>query len=125
MRERVFPTIAGAATLVLGLGVRALFTGWFAKYAGVALWATLVYLLIVWVRPSIRVRTAFAMCVAISFVVEFLQLTPGPRWLSERVHPMSALVLGTTFNAPDLPAYVVGGLLGVGLHLSSGQRSEM
>lgn len=90
---------------------RALTGSWFAKYAGVALWATLVYILVVWVRPRISARFAFWLCVAISFVVELAQLTPGPKALYG-VHPYFALVFGTTFSVWDLPAYLVGGALG-------------
>lgn len=115
IRARVPWTFAGVLILVLGLGVRAVLSGWVAKYLGVALWSTLVYQLIVWVSPKIRIRTALSLCIAISFAVELLQLTPGPMWLYG-VHPAFALVFGTTFNAPDLPAYVAGSALGAAVH---------
>jgi hypothetical protein len=105
------PTIAVVITLGLGLGVRAILSGWIAKYLGVALWATLVYFIIVWLAPRIPLRRAFAICVVISFMVELAQLTSVPLALYE-VHPFFALVFGTTFNAPDLPAYVVGAAIG-------------
>ncbi len=115
IRARVPWTLAGLMILVLGLGARAALSGWVAKYLGVALWSTLVYQLIVWVNPQIRLRAALPLCIAISFAVELLQLTPGPMWLYG-VHPAFALIFGTTFNALDLPAYVAGSALGAGLH---------
>ena len=102
-------------TLALGLGSRALLSGWIAKYLGVALWATLVYFIIVWIAPAIAVRRAFFLCVAISFAVELAQLTPLPTALYQ-LHPLFALIFGTTFNAPDLPAYVVGAAIGALAH---------
>lgn len=121
-RTRVFATIAGAVTLGLGLGIRAAFAGWFGKYAGVALWATLVYFLILWVAPKRPVRQVLVLCVAISFAVELAQLTPGPLALY-RIHPLFALVFGTTFNFWDLPAYVVGA--GVGAVVHEGRSARM
>ena len=107
MRRGSFAIAAGTTTLIAGLGVRAVLSGWVAKYLGVALWATLVYFLILFVAPRISLLCAFLACVIISFVVELAQLTPAPMALY-RIHPFFALVFGTTFNAPDLPAYVFG-----------------
>jgi hypothetical protein len=117
-RQRVFPTIAGLLTLLAGLGCRAVFSGWVAKYGGVALWATLVYFLVLWVRPRLAVARAALLCLAISVAVELFQLTPVPRALHE-VHPAFALVFGTTFHAWDLPAYAAGALLGAVIHAAS------
>jgi hypothetical protein len=122
MRARIFPTVAAVVTLGLGLGVRAFLGGWFAKYAGVALWATLVYFLILWVRPSLSPPRAFTVCVVISFAVELAQLTPGPMALYG-VHPLFALVFGTTFNAPDLPAYVIGAAIAAGAQRTLSPRA--
>ncbi len=108
---RLQATIAAAVTLVFGLGTRAVLAGWLAKYLGVALWATLVYFLILFVAPRTTTRRAFILCTAISFAVELFQLTPIPMALYG-IHPFFALVLGTTFSAADLPAYVVGAALG-------------
>ena len=104
-------------TLAIGLWARVVLDGWIAKYLGVALWATLVYALVVFVRPAISARACTLVTIAISFVVEFLQLTPGPMALA-RIHPFFALVFGTTFNTLDLPFYVAGALLGAASHLA-------
>jgi hypothetical protein len=107
----------GAVLLVLatGLGVRALTDGWFAKYAGVALYATLLYTLVVLVLPRARPTTAGLIALGLSWIVEFAQLTAVPATLS-RVHPLLRLVFGATFSLADLPAYAVGALVGVAVH---------
>ncbi len=115
-----------AATLVAGLLVRSgVLPKWWAKYLGVALWCTLVYWLVVLVRPTTRVRTACVIAVVIGWAVELAQLTPGPAWLA-RAAPISRWVFGTTFNAPDLVAYVVGAggaaLVHVALERALGRR---
>ncbi len=120
-RQRIFPTAAGLLTLAAGLGCRAVLSGWLSKYGGVALWATLVYFLVLWVRPQLAVARTALLCLAISVAVEFFQLTPVPRALYE-VHPAFALVFGTTFNAWDLPAYAAGALLGAGIHAAFQRR---
>ena len=114
-QQRAFATTAAVLTLVAGLGCRAVFSGWVSKYGGVALWATLVYFLVLWVRPQLAVARAALLCLAISVAVELFQLTPVPRAFYQ-VHAAFALVFGTTFHAWDLPAYAVGALLGAAIH---------
>ena len=114
-RQRAFPTVAAILTLAAGLGCRAVLSGPLSKYGGVALWATLVYFLVLWARPRLAVVRTALLCFGISVAVELFQLTPVPRALYE-VHPAFALVLGTTFNAWDLPAYAAGALLGAVIH---------
>ena len=102
--------VAGAAALVTvaaGLALRRFGDGPLAKYGGVALWATLVYALLVvaWPRGS-RARVA-VVAVSLSFAVELFQLTPVPAALSAR-HGLFHLVLGDTFHALDLAAYPLG-----------------
>lgn len=117
LRERRFGIGFAALTLVAGLTLRATLGGALAKYGGVALWATLVYALELVVRPRLGPRLAWGLCVVISFAVEFLQLSPLPMALYE-VHPFFALVFGTTFHVPDLPSYVAGATIGLGVHLA-------
>lgn len=102
------PALA-AAILVLaaGLAVRAFTDGAFAKYAGVALYAALIYTLVVLVAPRIRPLVAAGIALAFCWAVEFAQLSPVPAALSER-STVARLVLGSTFNKPDLLWYAVG-----------------
>ncbi len=103
------PWLAVPVVLALGLGVREFASGDFAKYAGVALYTTLIYALVsFWLRPlwAAVVATGF------SWAVEFFQLTGIPADLSAR-SGLAHLVLGSTFNAPDLFWYAVGAGLGM------------
>jgi len=102
------PALA-AAILVLaaGMAVRAFTGGAFAKYAGVGLYAALVYTLVVLVAPRLRPLAAGAIALAFCGAVEFAQLSPVPAALSAR-STLARLVLGSTFNTPDLFWYAVG-----------------
>ncbi|MFI5729471.1 DUF2809 domain-containing protein [Kribbella sp. NPDC051587] len=112
------PWLAVPVVLACGLGVRAFTGGDFAKYAGVALYATLIYALVAfWLRPLPAALAA----TAFSWAVEFFQLTGVPADLSAR-STLAHLVLGSTFNAPDLFWYVVGAALGVLIVRARGQR---
>ncbi|WP_347585829.1 DUF2809 domain-containing protein [Acrocarpospora sp. B8E8] len=105
------PWLAVPVVLVLGLGVRAFTGGDFAKYAGIALYTTLIYALVAfWLRPLYAALTA----TGISWAVEFFQLTGIPADLSAH-SVLARLVLGSTFNAPDLFWYAVGAGLGVAI----------
>jgi hypothetical protein len=105
--RRTRALLAAALVVVAGLTVRRVASGAFAKYAGEALWATLVYTLLVALLPRARPRALAAAALAISVAVELFQLTPYPAAISA-VHPFFHLVLGDTFHAPDLPAYAFG-----------------
>jgi hypothetical protein len=106
LRRLAFVVVA-AVILVAGLTVRAVSDGAFGKYAGVALYASLVYALMVIVRPRLAPRWVVVGAVAFCWLVEFAQLTPYPADLSAR-SGLVRLVLGSTFNAPDLFWYVAG-----------------
>jgi hypothetical protein len=114
-RVRVAAALLGASAIALGLGVRAALSGPFAKYGGVGLWSMLVYALIVLMRPAITPLRAGFGATVISFAVELFQLTPFPTALA-RAHVAFALVLGTTFNWPDFPAYAAGVAIGALVH---------
>lgn len=83
------------------------------KYGGDSLWALAVFLAFGFIcRQISTVRIALgAVCFAWS--VEFLQLYHAP-WIDViRSTRLGQLVLGTSFNGPDLIAYVIGITLGV------------
>jgi hypothetical protein len=84
-----------------------------AKYGGDSLWALVVFLCFGFAfRRSSTARIGLgALCFAWS--VEFLQLYHAP-WIDGiRSTRLGHLVLGASFNGPDLIAYVVGIALGV------------
>jgi hypothetical protein len=107
VKTRAVAVAAAILILVAGLTVRAVTTGGFAKYAGVALYAALVYALVVLVAPRLRPLWTAVAAVTFCWIVEFAQLTPVPADLSAR-SGLARLVLGSTFNPPDLFWYLAG-----------------
>ena len=115
--QRSRPFYAFAAVLVIGIGLLwrsglLPLPNFIAKYGGDALWAFVVFLSFGFVGPrSPTVRIGFiAICFAWS--VEFLQLYHA-HWIDGiRSTRLGRVVLGTTFNSPDLLAYVIGIALG-------------
>jgi len=82
------------------------------KYGGDSLWALVVFLCFGFVfRRSSTLRIALgALCFAWS--IEFLQLYHA-QWIDEiRATRPGRLVLGASFNSPDLIAYVIGIAIG-------------
>ncbi|MFJ5219380.1 DUF2809 domain-containing protein [Streptomyces sp. NPDC088354] len=108
---------AGAAVLTVGagLGLRAVAAGSAAKYGGDALYTLLLVALAVLVAPRIRPLVAAGSALALSWAVEFLQLSHVPAELAAR-STAARLVLGSTFNAPDLFWYAVGAAVGGLVH---------
>lgn len=118
VRQRLVPATAAAVTVAAGLSVRSVLGGDLAKYAGDALYALLIFWLVLVVAPRTRAWVAAAVSFGASVAVELFQLTGVPAELG--AHSMLArLVLGTTFNAPDLPFYAVGAALGWALHVAA------
>jgi hypothetical protein len=113
---RLPPALAALVVLAAGLGVRRVTGGAFAKDAGDALYAMFVYTLVVFAAPRIRPAWAAAVALAISWVVEFAQLSPVPARLSEH-STLARLALGSTFHAPDLLWYAVGVATALAVHL--------
>jgi hypothetical protein len=107
MLTRVTALAAAILVAIAGLGVRAATTGAFAKYAGVALYAALVYALVVLLMPRWRPLWTAPVAVGFCWLVELAQLTPYPAELSAS-SGLARLVLGSTFHGPDLFWYVVG-----------------
>ncbi|MFD9304786.1 DUF2809 domain-containing protein [Streptomyces sp. NPDC060048] len=108
---------AGAAVVTVGagLGLRAVTGGSVAKYGGDALYTVLIVALVVLVAPRITPLKAAACALAFSCAVEFLQLGTVPAELSRR-SAIARLVLGSTFNPPDLFWYAVGAVAGLLVH---------
>jgi hypothetical protein len=115
LRARLAALLAVPLTVASGLGSRKFFDGLLAKVAGDALYTVLIYVLVVVVRPDVRLSRAFAIALGVSFAVEFFQLTPYPAWLSSK-HVILRLIFGTTFGFVDLAGYVVGALFAIAVH---------
>ncbi|WP_405631121.1 DUF2809 domain-containing protein [Streptomyces sp. NBC_01174] len=106
---------AALVTVAAGLGVRAAAGGDVAKYAGDALYTVLIHTLVVLLAPRVRPLTAAGVALAFSWAVELAQLTGVPADLA-RHSTVARLVLGSTFNAPDLLWYAVGAALAWAVH---------
>ncbi|MBM7436938.1 DUF2809 domain-containing protein [Streptomyces sp. HB132] len=112
---RATAAAAALVTVAAGLGVRSAAGGDVAKYAGDALYTVLIHTLVVLLAPRLRPLTAAGAALAFSWAVELAQLTGVPAELAQR--SMAArLVLGSTFNAPDLLWYAVGAALAWAVH---------
>ncbi|MDH6544772.1 DUF2809 domain-containing protein [Streptomyces sp. SPB4] len=122
-RTRLVAAGAAVATVGAGLGLRAVAAGSVAKYGGDALYTVLVLALVVLVAPRLTPLRAAGTALAVSWAVEFLQLGPWPAELSRR-SALARLVLGSTFNAPDLFWYAAGAAAGCLVHraLRPGRR---
>jgi len=107
LRIRAFAAGAAASTVLAGLAVRAFMDGDLAKYAGDALYAVLICALVAVIAPGARPAVTAGTGLVFSWAVELLQLTGVPAELS-RHSTVARLVLGSTFNAPDLLWYAVG-----------------
>lgn len=117
LRRRTAPAVAAVVTVAAGLSVRSVLGGDLAKYAGDALYALLIFWLVLVVAPRTRAWVSAAVSFGASVAVELFQLTGVPAELGAH-SVLARLVLGTTFNAPDLPFYAVGAALGWALHLA-------
>ncbi|MGP3964588.1 DUF2809 domain-containing protein [Nonomuraea sp. 3N208] len=100
--------LAAALTIAAGLGVRLLWDGPVSKYAGDALYTVLIYALVLFARPRMRPWAAASVAAGLSWTIEFAQLSEIPTPLR--------LVLGSTFNPPDLLWYAVGAGAAWGAH---------
>jgi hypothetical protein len=113
--------------LALGLGSRSSAAAvhvprFLTAYAGDTLWATLLYLCLLFAWPHLSVRRAAAWALGLSVLVELSQLLHTP-WLDAlRANRFAALVLGRGFVASDLVCYAVGVALAAGTHASVGER---
>lgn len=114
-RTRWAAAVAAVATVGAGLGLRAVAAGDVAKYGGDALYTVLLLALVVLVAPRTTPLTAAVSALAVSWAVEFLQLSDVPAELSRR-SALARLVLGSTFNPPDLFWYAVGAGAGFLVH---------
>ncbi|GAA2741867.1 DUF2809 domain-containing protein [Kitasatospora cinereorecta] len=105
-RVRLTALAAAVLTVAAGLAVTRVGGGESAKVAGDCLYTVLLHTLITAAAPRLRPRTAGALALGLSWCVEFAQLTGVPADLA-RHSLLARLVLGTTFNTPDLLWYAV------------------
>ncbi|MFD6876529.1 MULTISPECIES: DUF2809 domain-containing protein [unclassified Streptomyces] len=122
-RIRAAAALAALLTVGAGLALRAVAAGDVPKYGGDTLYTVLLLTLVVLAAPRVTPLRAAAVALAASWAVEFLQLGPLPAELSRR-SVVARLVLGSTFNAPDLFWYAVGAAAGCLAHTALRRRSR-
>jgi hypothetical protein len=82
--------------------------GWLSNNGGDALWALMIFLGFGFLLPRAPTPIVAVLAVTFSWSVEFTQLYHAP-WIDAiRATLPGRLVLGSTFNWPDLPAYALG-----------------
>ena len=105
-RRRLVAAVLAAATVLCGLSVRFAFPrGAASDIAGDALYAVLVYLIVVFVSPRTRPVVVTVIAALLCVAVEVFQLTGLPQaWAA--TFPPVALALGTGFDARDILVYL-------------------
>jgi len=119
--------LAVLSTIAAGLASRRwpwLLPEAFGKYPGDALYAVMVYALVVLARPSRGVARSAALALAICFAIECLQLWQPPWLQAIRATRLGRLVLGSHFDAPDLLAYAIGVVAAASAEASAFMRSN-
>lgn len=110
-RNRLFYAVLALAVVAAGLLWRSGFVplpSSLAKYGGDALWALMVFVGFGLLLPRSSTSVVALLALAFSWAVEFSQLYHAP-WLDAvRATLPGRLVLGNTFNWPDLPSYALG-----------------
>lgn len=110
-RTRLTYVLAAGLSIVLGLLWRSglvTMPGFLLKYGGDALWSMVVFFGLGTLFTRTTTLRVALMAVAFSWAIEFLQLYHAPWIDSIRSTLLGRLVLGSTFNSPDLVAYVIG-----------------
>lgn len=115
MRSRLASLLAAGGTIALGLLWRSHLLPLpreVAKYGGDALWAVMIFFLVRAVHPRLSLRADSAVALAFCWAIEFSQLYRAAWIEALRQTRLGHLVLGSTFNPPDLLAYAAGVGLG-------------
>lgn len=115
---RVVAALTAAGVLALAFGIRAVAGGPLEQHSGTALYASLIYALVVFVSSRIRPAVAAAVATGFCWAVELAQLTGIPAMLSAK-SIVARLVLGVAFDPIDIFWYPVGALLLMVLHMLS------
>jgi Protein of unknown function (DUF2809) len=104
---RLLSPILATLILATALAIRALTDGDLEQYSGTALYASMVYLAVVFLRPHVKALAAAGISIGICWAVEVLQLTGIPAFLSAR-SLAARLALGVQFDMTDIFWYPVG-----------------
>lgn len=110
-RSRIIYALMALAVVAAGLLWRSgliQMPGWLSNNGGDALWALMVFVGCGFLFPRASTLVVALTALTFSWGVEFSQLYHAPWIDSIRATLPGRLVLGSTFNWPDLPAYVLG-----------------
>ena len=125
LRNRFYQAAAVIAVIIIGLVWRSGFvtlSTFQSKYGGDALWALMVFFGLGMILNRVKTWSLAIIAVVCAWGVEFSQLLHAP-WLDAfRATRFGHLVLGSTFNWPDLPAYALG--IGIGVWIELAWRSR-
>lgn len=113
-KSRVACTISAVVIIAFGLLWRSHLlplSPFLRKYGGDALWASLVFVLIRFCRPRMSIVSSAVIAFTIAVTVELSQLCHAPWIETIRGFRLGSLILGSTFNWPDIPAYAIGILI--------------
>jgi hypothetical protein len=92
------------------------------KYGGDLLWALMVFFGFAWVFHRASTLRIGVLTLGFSWGIEFSQLYHA-EWIDRtRAMRIGHLILGSTFNPPDLLAYTAGVALGIGFECLCRQR---
>jgi hypothetical protein len=107
MLVRLLATLTAALALAVALSIRFFADGALVQFSGTALYASMVYTAVVFLRPHRSPWTSGAIAVIFCWAVEFSQLTGVPAYLSER-SLLARLALGVQFDLVDVYWYPAG-----------------
>ncbi|MEA3213437.1 MAG: hypothetical protein QOE70_6494 [Chthoniobacter sp.] len=117
-RRRVRYAVLAILVVALGMLWRSrlvAFSPFLIKYGGDVLWAMMAFLGCGILMPKRKTWQVALVALIFAFGIEFSQLYHAP-WIDRiRARRLGALILGSTFNWPDLPAYSAGIGLAAGL----------
>lgn len=119
--KRVLSILAVLVTVILGVVTRGI-SGVGDALGGV-LYTVMIALLVLVLRPTTAARVAGLCGFLFSVAIELLQLTEIPRRIAAYV-PAARWVLGSTFHAPDLGWYAVGGVAAAGVCWAIGKSAQ-
>lgn len=105
--RRTWVAVGAVAVIAVGLATHLLGSGPAADLLGDALYATMIYLLVAFVSPRMRIPAVGTVALLICTLIEVFQLTGLPAAWAASFWPVR-LVLGVGFDALDLVAYAVG-----------------
>ncbi|MEV4510743.1 DUF2809 domain-containing protein [Dactylosporangium sp. NPDC049525] len=104
---RLWALAAAGAFLALAFAIRAVDDGALRQYSGTALYASMIYAGVFFIRPRTTPLVAGAAAVAFCWAMEVFQLTGVPAELSDR-SLLARYVFGVKFDPVDLAWYPVG-----------------